>query len=811
MIFTCVEQFTSSGGQAVKLTRLLLASMEEGNFTSLDLLKNKTLFEKAQTEGISLQIATTNKHPIILAYGEGCVDITVLFNFFSKHTHLKEISDSNYEAVLAKLGDTWVAKTGMSVPLLKEVRKAVNELISYHNAEVSFVIDYSKESLKNPVKDSQIILEINAKNGLPYLLNPKNRNTFMSSPEDMVFLKLPSYERVISDTTPLAVNFKEFFNPYKENKYFSYEYKEYLLPGDNIRDIIGYPENNNLDIQDNELDFFNSMKSLIDYATQKYYSGVSVADCKKYGHCDPKVTEYLINLAVIVGAWNWSHTGKYPIIIQTDDFNEDGSQVDDVSSESMSSKNYNRQFLGEHDHFLDAEVMLTGFIKKAIDAGNIYAPAEAVIKLLRWGNRKPTMLKLGGYDKYLDLDSFLITDSSGTFADKIPIKQDGATYSPLAFIMANGKFKDLDFLRSTNRKNAQLDVPVGALLIRYFEDNAQQYVAMSLPDFIEHLKNNPGDIQGCSYNPNKEPHIQLEPDIFKGTSYSLDDTVSLISKCQNGTKIYYTSEDFENFFLEFNALNSTVSELSILASALTSKELQRNLDNRCFTNLEELISNYCFESNIEISPKILQGGVKILKGSTGVKPILEANVAKRIVPIVLDVAEARLEHRKNKPGVELLPADWINMYLYFMQKAGIKSLCSVLNENTTIASTANAIAKLDAFGASVNEGDEDDLNFKAVTVTGIPANAQFAFPVLDNNRNCIGYMLTSDTNIRETTHFTFTIKESNLPKPKQTAITMFIGLFTKLVARCALKKINPDDININFEDEEAYDFFIKAI
>jgi hypothetical protein len=168
--------------------------------------------------------------------------------------------------------------------------------------------------------------------------------------------------------------------------------------------VFGDNENNKLGIQENEKRFFSALVAFIKYHINLYNKSILTSASEEevkakneddFNSCNlPKRLEYfLLSWLTEISKWHYSHTGRYTLNVNllSDDDDRDDEYDDDNNSFSAEFK------LGKVGplEMSDADKCLFGYIQFS---GNNYGAgvwAEALIKLCRWGSRKPTELQVG--------------------------------------------------------------------------------------------------------------------------------------------------------------------------------------------------------------------------------------------------------------------------------------------------------------------------------------------------------------------------------------------------------------------------------
>ena len=232
--------------------------------------------------------------------------------------------------------------------------------------------------------------------------------------------------------------------------------------------------------------------------------------------------------------------------------------------------------------------------------------------------------------------------------------------------MANGKFKDMNYLRQLGYTNNSLNIPVGVMCVVNYTGGMMQLVMFSMMDLVNHIIKKPNDVFNISIS-NDIFHTDLS---FNDEEYvNLEMANSLVVASRSGEKIYYNNSDIADLYLEFTQLSATTSELNILGKYINDTDVGTQIEFKSFRTKQELLAKYASQSNLgDLSSLSASEADSLLKNITSVREYLDLTVAKRILPVILEVASRNIEKRKEglSPSLE----DFLNMYMLAMLKNG---------------------------------------------------------------------------------------------------------------------------------------------
>lgn len=342
--------------------------------------------------------------------------------------------------------------------------------------------------------------------------------------------------------------------------YDSIAYREILLAKENtyaipIEYIEGSQANNLLPIQPNEQAYYNALVALIREGIAVENSLVTddeIDEFIKQGYTSTIVDAYLSDLSDLAFKLNWTHTGT--VIMPTEDQSandEDSESEDSVTSafpgyytvdfdatnHTAKIRSLSSQLIGK----INSYAFVDGFsrIRRYVNFNtmNSYKWAEALIRLLRWGNRKPTCLCIKNYSKdrqeYLDLNKMEPTTFAGSMDELIPVvNPDGTTLSVAGGIWLGYNRdvpRDLEGIKNVMGLNLP-DTPryLAGLVLRtnYVDQEIYRLEFMDVFSAVTMIANDSVKISGISIT--KENKFEVSPDArasFLEDQFTLSDTI----------------------------------------------------------------------------------------------------------------------------------------------------------------------------------------------------------------------------------------------------------------------------------------------
>lgn len=660
-----------------------------------------------------------------------------------------------YSYFMKELDDTAIEKLTLAVKKVvpnftsdtfKAVSKSLAQLEDYIKNGASKPIVYKESILADKVSAIRIIEKINIDfSSLSYIRDKRNHTLFMNNCDDEVYIKLGDYEHIVLDTAFDGVSKEDFFNPYPRKEYESYGFMEAFRRYNDIdiKLITGNPDNNDLPIQENEEYFYNCMKELIDFINGQEFETSTPEECAKEKVCSPTAKRYLLELATTVAGWNWGHTGFYSIGSsegQEDNESEDYKETSDVAG------NLDFVQLDVGVKFVDAAGVLRDYIDAAVQE-DIYSLAEAVVKLARWGKRKPSKFKLSASDYYVDLTTYRINKVSGSIKDMEVEKIKGATYSLEHFITYQQKIQDSAFCKKHGTPTSTLRVPIGAVCIKRYTTGVVQTEVMSLPTLLRYVAKNPTDVDGLQY---------VDGKFITKYNYENVEEIShevVLEQIRNGSVEYmefFNDDTVIDLFMEFTAYSNAVTELN--CKAFTVMDIEEDFETYAFTTKDELIDKVCRNRNLstDLKNRLKQDTGKLLSPAE-LTPYLEATINRRFTDIVFGVNQIYMD--AYKVGNELNIDQILNAYSIMMEKYHYSSpLLQTPSEGSKGSEVKQTIvsdlAKMASFGDTSKPKEMSDKEEGQMLLdkiyTGVEGATRSA-RLVNNDNETIGYVYVINT------------------------------------------------------------------
>lgn len=642
---------------------------KQGNtedYSIIDLLRDKSKVKEINDIGGGLYYDVIPNFGVCMKTEKNIVNLGSVPLQFSHF-----VIDNNNNEMYEKIKQVLESKPqlGVGIDLMEGISKNLNEYVSLMPKK-----KIRTDILPGAFRDMKVMAQISSFNGqvqdnTPAIKKNTNTSIIQRKPTDEVYYRLENSMEVLSDAyegytvidaegdvvvTDGGVPILEYQGiEFPSIATHSFEYKEEVdgkvrpLEGLNIigwadskrlmgysfpnEEVTGYSENNELDIQENEEKFFNSLKELVKRGLKTQYSRKNnfgniiqeitdeeVEKLIEEGKRSDLVDGYLKDFCHLALRNGRSHTGRVSetTVSEDDDEGEESTGIDVESkyygygkpSKSGDKLIINPVYLTDKEinslSSKDAMMGLNNYIKSC---NNSYAWAEALIKLLRWGSRKVKMLYVTGSEqngvkRYLNLETFTITTFSGDWSTLKPTMFDEVSDRAMTEILyVNQVVRDIKYVTSQDYISKGLDmknvnVIVGFKFAKTYEGDVRQDIYMDVLTFIDYIKNaEDGEkIYGFDYDGSKiiveesfesmsngELPVRLATDALKTILGSSDSSIIIEPNVAIVEKLI--EQDVNNNVRTFNMFN-------IWDKFLTSSDLSTDLGKGVYGDKEELVN-----------------------------------------------------------------------------------------------------------------------------------------------------------------------------------------------------------------------------
>ena len=498
--------------------------------------------------------------------------------------------DSINEGVLSSIKSTLDPQINLPLDTYKNLFECTLSLEDYLSGNSILPIDFPIDKYKNFGNTKKLVDALNSQYGTKSVV-ANNNTLFRKLPGDELFVTVPTADSLAffppSNFIPVL---SDVFIPYKDVKLKGVDYKRFLdATGTNIEEVEGSSDNVTSELYDEEVRFYEALCELHKSLLQIEYPNQSIEDCITYKVSSTTFKQYITEFMLKVLSYHWNHNGMLPVSFDADDPDiDDDSDSDTGSSDSASS---NKLFNASVADLSDGEMIISGVINSEFTK-DIFFPIRLLIQALRFGDKKPSKLKLFDDKSYFDLNGFVYTTTSGSYNSyEVKLTESGCIYTPVRLITTNNRIFDSRFISTHNIVKPIIDVPVGLLCKKEFKGTDEfQLCIINLVDLIANYGKDPNlSIEGITL---VDSHIQFN-DKFNSEIFNLDLSISLnevLNNLKNSSDGFYTSyvaPSVKETFLDFNSYNSKLCALGIYNGFIEKDDLVKQEILSCIS-AEEL-------------------------------------------------------------------------------------------------------------------------------------------------------------------------------------------------------------------------------
>lgn len=626
-------------------------------FSQVEMLGDVYILKAMAQQNMRCKVTTCNGKPIVI-HESGGEDFTAVYDLFAKVLE-NTFPDAQYEEIANKVNSQLGGGfTGEDIKRFKEgclaLKKYRDNPPSFRiNIDLTFIVDLDVKDVINKINDNIT--------GLSFVSSGINKTLFMDKPSSKVFIKIPMYPAIIEDNYSLPSR-GEIMPEYEDVLFYTPDYKEKALVFD-IPLIEGSVENNKKGIYDNEREYYNALKELIDYGISQKYPDNTLEECIEKCIYDTDVYNYILDLIIRAAYFNWDHVGLLP---EHDDEEDDD---DDITSEKSTEDSggggmfYSKKQSNGTFGFTGGLTKIKGYVDAEVSR-NIYAPIDILLRMLRWGNRKPRAIVLENGFTELDLNSFSILTPQEGIDDGVVKIENGVEFHLAAVVEASGDFKDLTYLRNQGVNFTGMNVPVGAMCIRHFsiDDGKRtlyQRVYMSLADIAELLEERPNAINGIKKDSNGNFSVSFVTSLEEqeALATNLLQSLAVINTSATKEDYLFVSNRVINHALTLNAKTTNLGYLGLMRKYFYSAETNMELGRLNYISKAEFISkasehrdaNGVVQANIasELFPSMLKAinegiAIQIDNGEVSLEEMLNIYALAYLKdPITLDLDDVQ--------------------------------------------------------------------------------------------------------------------------------------------------------------------------
>ena len=475
------------------------------------------------------------------------------------------------------------------------------------NSKTSFVDPSKNKTLYMEKPDSQLFIKIpriediknNYFNGLKMI--PK-RQDIMPEPLDPLFLT-PQYVQVTRNST------------------------RYLVEGDS--------RNNKLPIQANEKLYYDAICKMLTLAREDMETTYKTPEGEEVEAGEHSITYqairfYLIYLIEAAARFNWAHNARIVLsredeIYDSDDDDNSSSTSDDVYGSNAYRYTTDIDILGNMSAATIRNLRKSDNIseeqKRRIDAmlrrpsddiiGEVYdmlfeidrnCIAEFLIKMLRWGNRKPTAITFSCFESgssvnsdvnpfEFDLAGFRPTTPSSSFVNSELKIVDGHEFMFDSLIVSGTVVKDTEFCYQ--EIGTSMSIPSSVVGMKTYREyigdqdiSYKQYVYLSLFDILEIVAADPERIEGITLARDGTIKFEVPERVGNPRAIRLGGVLTDVSRSK-GEHLLYVSDTVTKNSVNLNASGDFGAYLRIINEIFTNSDLSNMVGLGSFDTLQQ--------------------------------------------------------------------------------------------------------------------------------------------------------------------------------------------------------------------------------
>ena len=624
--------------------------------------------------------------------------------------------DYKFDAPDSFLGEISSALDGFfTVSDLKSLERCFKEFDSYIGGNV-IKIKIPVSWWLNIKRTSELVDSVNSSSSISQVyVEGENKTLHMKDATDEFFIRIPSYDELGIQMSGLP-SFRSIYDPYagsyiedpaevkrEEARTRSLyipplkrvDFKSHLRGNFRMEDVIGDPQNNTDELFENEVRYYNGLKSLMDYSIQRENPNHTLEDCIEAHIPSIIVKDYITNVALMGVFQNWFHTGFVPTSLDqelTTGYDEDSDDASDESGDLMSNRKF---IIGAEslDDFCDAAGVVENLITK-LTYLDVYASIKMAIMLNRFGSRKPTRIPLGN-NSYLDMNTFKIVTGSGNYsATEVQEDEDGNNLTPIGLINMTDALTCAKYIKANKITCPAISMPVGLICRRSYKGvNDYHTVLLSFIDLFKlYQEGNPNcKVVGITF---KDNNLEFDQEVFKDISngsFELKSLCSLVNTDPTQSYQYLCYSDFQDAFFEKDWFDRKISVLSLINEYYSLSDLDQ-LDMYSYDSPEEL--DYRVKETL-LPPK----------------GVISRNMVRSLLPVFIKAS--CLYEEDTMKGVEKTS---IETFTYF--KKAMEYLAFTGGDNSVSSSDSN-MATINSFGSRLNKEDGYDMNSKTIINTNL--------------------------------------------------------------------------------------------
>lgn len=703
-------------------------------YSAQDMLGNSAVFSQFRQEAdLKVAVLPGSKVLSIICLSDGYTGVTTVYNLVDNY-----LSQHNLETLPTDVSQKLIEKL-MSMNLDRNTAVCIITFCMTHRMylqsdKLTGTVNIGLDAYHPDYFDAtkEFIDSMNQQSVWPFtqISISENVTKYQNSPEDELFIEIPARQMLLDESVnakSLIPKKSQLFNPYGAatlDDMTTYKDPGVKFPQDLYPDVEGYVHNNELEIQENEQKYYQSLIEWVKFNMKSEAVG-DVDLSTSNPNLDSISQYYLSSLCEMLYSWNWDHNPNIP---EYDEEKEEQDYITESEEDSIKSSYVHRATRREQEAIAAGMVDLTDLREKHINAIEILQDflreaslnlgygvyVEAVIKLARWGSRKPTMLFFNDYPLVFDLGTNTIKQYIG-YIDNYELQQtNDCDASALCAIYDNTIFADKQYLRRLSYSYDKLLAPIGVIGKKVFVNKTQNgpetlefEVYYSIIDIVRSYVTGTDEfkLDGITYEDGK---FVCTKEIVCDNTITLSKLAANYANNRNNRMLnpFCTSDTLQNLYLDFNVVlgpaDAPLHHFSILQSKQRVNDLQKDI------TLQK------FESKEDLQAKRERREIRLLKYA------VETGVASVILPVFIKASVKVTELDNQQYDL----ADILNIYkdvmlqenyndeASFMSAYSRKVNVVSLREAAGYTESSSNVSNMNLFGESKTEEDSSKVTEK---------------------------------------------------------------------------------------------------
>lgn len=694
-------------------------------YSAQDIIGNNNIFTKFRQEAdIKIALLPDNNVLSLLCTSDDFIGVTNVYDLVNNY-----LTEHNLDTLPAEISQKLIAKL-MSMNLDRNTAICIITFCMAHRqylqsdklfGTVNIGVDAYHPDYFDATKD--FIDSMNQQSTWPFSLISMSENVtkYQETPEDELFIEIPARQLLLDESVnikSLIPKKSQLFNPYGAatlDDMATYKDPGVKFPQDLYSAVEGTLQNNELEIQENEKKYYQSLIEWVKFNMEAEATG-DVDLSTSNPNLDTISQDYLSSLCEMLYSWNWDHNPNIPLY---DEEKEEQEYLLESDEDGIKSNYVHRATKREQEaiaagmtdltdlreRHINAIELLQDFLREAsLNLGyGVYI--EAVIKLARWGSRKPTMLFFKDYPLVFDLGSNAVKQYIG-YIDNYELQQSNeCDASALCVIYDNTIFADKQYLRRLGYSYDKLLAPIGVLGKKTYVNKTNNgpatldfEVYYSIIDIVRSYVTGTNEfkLDGIKY---QDGQFSCNEDIVCDSTITLSKLAASYASNRNNLMLnpFCSSNTLQNLYMDLGVVlgsaDAPLHHFSILQSKQRVNDLQKDI------TLQK------FESKEDLNAKRERREIRLLKYA------VETGVASVILPIFIKasikIAElgnetVSLASILNVYKEIMLQEDYIDETSFMSAYSRKVEVVSLRNATGYTSSDTNGVSDMQLFGNTDN-------------------------------------------------------------------------------------------------------------